>query len=374
MLFIFWISAIIIFFTYVGYPLTIWALSKIKSAPVNKGNFTPPISIIIVGYNEELRIADKINNLLSLDYDQSKIEIIVASDGSTDNTSQQVLDFNKPNIKFLSFPERRGKAACLNDAVAVASYEYIVFADVRQRFQKNALTALLSNFNDDDIGAVSGELVFTDEEETSAAASVDAYWRYEKFIRASEAKVGSVPGVTGAIYAIKKDLFSPIPAGTILDDVLIPLQMMIEHRKRVIFESEAVAYDKPSTDIEKEKVRKKRTLAGNYQLLALKPAVLSPVKNPIFFQFFSHKILRLIAPVFLSALLISSFFLTSLGIFYWLALLAQIGFYSLYFIGLKVEFIASTIFGKIAQSFCMMNWFAVLGFWQYVKNRNTHLW
>lgn len=374
LLFIFWASAAIIVYTYIGYPVTLMILAKIRAQPVKKAPFSPSVSFIIAGYNEASRIGDKINNLFQLDYDPEKIELVIASDGSSDDMVEKIREFGRPNIKVLPFDERRGKAACLNDAVAAASHEYLVFADVRQTFAPRALSALMENFADENVGAVSGELVFVEENESSTAASVDAYWRYEKFIRASEAKIDSVPGVTGAIYALKKSLFDPIPPGTILDDVLIPMQMLIKHRKRVVFESEAQAYDKPSTDVKKEEARKKRTLAGNYQLIALLPSVLNPFVNPIFFQFFSHKVLRLLAPAFLVLLFVASFLLAPKNPFYFMIFMAQVAFYGLFLIGLKVEALANSFPGKIARSFCIMNWFAVLGFWQYVKERDTHLW
>ena len=207
-------------------------------------------------------------------------------------------------VEVVYSPVHRGKAEALNSGVARATGEVVVFADARQRFEKDAVRELVANFADTSVGAVSGELVLQ-EEQTNA---VGAYWRYEKRLRAMESDIHSVPGATGAIYAIRRELFAPLSPGTILDDVVIPMRIVLAG-KRVIFDPAARAYEVTSQSTESEYERKARTLAGNYQLFAQMPELLAPWRNPIFVQMVSHKLGRLLVPYCLAALFLSNLFL-----------------------------------------------------------------
>jgi cellulose synthase/poly-beta-1,6-N-acetylglucosamine synthase-like glycosyltransferase len=224
--------------------------------------------------------------------------------------------------------EHRGKAAALNRAVKQARGEIIVFADVRQTFAKSAIRELVANFADSTVGAVSGELLLMsgpeDRERDEASSDVGLYWRYEKAIRSLESGVHSVPGATGAIYAIRRDLYRDIPEDTLLDDVLIPLQIVLGG-KRAVFDPEAKAYDMVACCPLAEYGRKVRTLAGNYQLLVQAPQLLSPRQNPIFFQLVSHKVGRLLVPYALIALMITNAFM--LHGFYAVMFSLQAGWY-----------------------------------------------
>jgi poly-beta-1,6-N-acetyl-D-glucosamine synthase len=199
-----------------------------------------------------------------------------------------------------------------------------VFADARQTFARSALRALVANFSDPGVGAVSGELILLDEQGREAADGVGLYWRYEKWLRAMESGIHSMMGATGAIYAIRRDLYRPLPENTILDDVMTPMSIVIRGW-RAVFDPSARAFDRVASAAAVEYTRKVRTLAGNYQLLALMPALLLPWRNPVAFQFVSHKAGRLLVPYCLAALLLSNLFLWH-GV-YPLFLAAQAGFY-----------------------------------------------
>jgi biofilm PGA synthesis N-glycosyltransferase PgaC len=224
--------------------------------------------------------------------------------------------------------EHRGKASALNHAVKRATGEIIVFADVRQRFAKSAVRELVANFADQTVGAVSGELLLMagpqDSVDHEDSSDVGLYWRYEKAIRSMESGVHSVPGATGSIYAIRRDLYCDMPEATLLDDVLIPLRIVLSG-KRVVFDPEAKAYDMVACCPLAEYGRKVRTLAGNYQLLVQAPELLSPRQNPIFFQLVSHKLGRLLVPYALIALMVTNVFMLH-GI-YAVIFAFQTGFY-----------------------------------------------
>ncbi len=320
-------SALGILYVYVGYPLVILALARWFSRPVAKRPMPASLSIVLAGHNEQHTLPKKIANLLACHGSEQIREILVGSDGSTDQTVEILRQHPDPRVKVLDFPQRRGKPAVLNDLVPLATGEILVFADARQEFAPDVLQALAANFADRNVGVVSGELVFRQSSDSSVAAEgIGFYWRYEKLIRKSESQFQSVPGATGACYAMRRKLFQPIPANTLLDDVAIPMQAIMQGY-RCIFEPQAIAYDTPSKSTRQESVRKRRTIAGVAQLVWQQPAWLLPWKNPIWFEYVSHKLLRLVSPLLLLVALITNLLL--LGSFWFqLALLLQALFYS----------------------------------------------
>lgn len=337
----FWASILFIAYVYVGYPLLLTLWSRVAGRPVRQPDVSagsyPSISVIIAARNEAPRLSYRIANLLEQRY-PSRVEIIVVSDGSTDGTSEALAPFCG-RVRLIEQP-RAGKPVALNAGVAASHGEVIVFADARQRFGPNALLALVSNFDDPDVGAVTGELVLDcemeDVPESGVAEGVGLYWKYEKWLRRHESRVWSTLGATGAIYAMRRSLWRPLPSETLLDDVLAPMRVVLEG-KRVVFEDRAQAFDRVARDGHAESRRKTRTLAGNYQVLALEPRLLLPVVNPVWLQFVSHKLSRLIVPWALLAALLSSAALAPHKWPYGLALLVQLCFYGLAIFGGLME-------------------------------------
>jgi cellulose synthase/poly-beta-1,6-N-acetylglucosamine synthase-like glycosyltransferase len=261
----------------------------------------------------------------------------------------------------------------LNDAVAGSEGEIIVFADARQRLDAHAVRYLIENFADPAVGAASGELVFQTEGITDFGEGVDAYWRYEKFIRQQESRFHSVVGVTGALYALRRECFREIPADTILDDVVIPMNAVISGR-RVVLDNRAKAIDIPSCDPRQEKLRKVRTIAGNYQLMATHPGFFAPFRNPILLQLVSHKVLRLAGPFCMALLLVTNAVLAPRAPVYQWFLVAQMSAYALPAMGVLWPSLRKWKAVKLATAFLLLNWFAVLGLVEFVRNRNAHLW
>lgn len=325
---IFWLSAFGLFYIYLGYPLLIWLLAKIRPRPVRKGECNEMVSVVIAAHNEEAVIANKIRSLLA-SRDAGRItEIIVGSDGSTDRTPAVCREVNDPRVRVVEFAARRGKASVLNDLIPQCKSAIVVLTDARQDVHPDAIGALLSNFADPEVGVVSGELVFRSSgaDGGATAAGMGAYWEYEKLIRKSESRAGSVPGATGALYAIRRNVFRPIPADTLLDDVLIPMQAVVSGG-RCVFEPGAIVWDDPSGSPAEESVRKRRTFAGVLQLAGLHPDWLCPGVTPIWWEFLSHKLLRLLSPFLLFASLAASAVLISRAL-YRGALIAQMAVYA----------------------------------------------
>ena len=301
---IFWTALAGIAYVYAGYPLLLLVWRRWGRRRVGKRPQEPSVSLVIAMRNERKNVQPKMQNCFEFDYPAGKLQVIVSLDAPTDGTEALVREYAGKGVEVVYSPVHRGKAEALNSGVARATGEVVVFADARQRFEKDAVRELVANFADTSVGAVSGELVLL-EEQTNA---VGAYWRYEKRLRAMESDIHSVPGATGAIYAIRRKLFAPLSPGTILDDVVIPMRIVLAG-KRVIFDPAARAYEVTSQSTESEYERKARTLAGNYQLFAQMPELLAPWRNPIFVQMVSHKLGRLLVPYCLAALFLSNLFL-----------------------------------------------------------------
>jgi poly-beta-1,6-N-acetyl-D-glucosamine synthase len=375
---VFWVSALFIGYVYVGYPalLFVWAKLRAKSGTPQRG-LEPGVSIVIAARNEALRLRARIENLLALDYPAGKRQIIVVSDGSTDDTLSVLAPFGDA-IDVVAIPPR-GKAAALNAGVARAVHDILVFADARQMFAPDAVRALVAPLADPRIGGVTGQLLLDCEASEVAgrragterrralgdrrggdrgsgrrstgldrrgriastiADGVGLYWRYEKQLRRLESGVGSTLGATGAIYALRRALYRPLPDDAILDDVLTPIRAVLAGY-RVVFSEHAYAFDCAALDVDAELRRKIRTLSGNVQILWLEPRLLVPFVNPVWLQYVSHKLGRLVVPYALLALFASSVVLSDGHPVYSLALAAQCIVYLLAGYGAWLEFEAT---------------------------------
>jgi cellulose synthase/poly-beta-1,6-N-acetylglucosamine synthase-like glycosyltransferase len=359
---LFWISALIVGYVYVGYPCLLAAWARIADRRPRRAAFQdgawPSISIVIAARNEAARLPARVANLLEQAY-PGRREIIVVSDGSTDAPERALAPFG-PAVRLIDVPPG-GKPLALNAGVAASTGDILVFADARQRFAPGALAALIRNFADAGVGGVTGELVLDSERDsvdTKVGEGIGLYWKYEKWLRRNESRVWSVLGATGAIYALRRECWTNLPAATLLDDVLAPMRAVL-NGCRVVFEAEAIAYDQASADAATESRRKRRTLAGNYQILAQEPRLLLPVVNPVWLQYMSHKVGRLIVPWALVALFISTVVLARESVLYAPVLFAHGIFYGLALAGALFQ--ARERFARVAFTFVMLNVSAVAG-------------
>jgi cellulose synthase/poly-beta-1,6-N-acetylglucosamine synthase-like glycosyltransferase len=335
------------------------------------------VSIIIAANNEEKHIVQRVHNLLKQNYPSKAMEIIVVSDGSTDSTNDLIEDLihgqksMNPDLKLISYTPRKGKAHALNLGFQSAKGEFLVFTDARQQFDSDATRQLIANFNDPEVGCVGGDLLLARKTASDVHESLGMYWGYEKWIRRKESKIDSSIGVAGAIYAIRKDLYEPIPPGTILDDVFIPMSIALKGY-RVIVDETAIAYDSMITQSEMEFRRKVRTLMGNFQILTLLPELLSLKKNRLMVNFVTHKLLRLIVPYFLIIIFTLNLFMLD-GIYYTF-FLAQMFFYFLSLVGFILTYhkISIKLF-SIPYTFVLFNCAAVYGFINFVR-KNDRIW
>ena len=366
---VFWSSVSILAYTYAGYPSWLWLRSRFRARPVKASAGTPSISIVMVVRNEAGVLEQKLRNLLALDYPAELIEVIVVSDGSTDGTND-ILRQHTANsrIQVVLSGESRGKAAGLNDAIALAHGDVVLFTDARQKVERGALKLLAAQFADPTVGCASGELMLGDPDSGEVVRGMGLYWRIEKTIREMESASGSVIGATGALYAVRRQLLVAVPAGTILDDVYIPMHV-VRQGFRVVFVPSAHAWDVADLGTEREFSRKVRTLTGNYQLVQVAPWLLGS-SNPLRFEFISHKLLRLLAPFALAAALITALALPQP--IYRAALLLQVAFYALGLIAMT-----KLLKGPLARvadaagTFVVLNSAAAVAFIKFVTGRRV---
>jgi poly-beta-1,6-N-acetyl-D-glucosamine synthase len=347
---VFWAALGLVLYVYVGYPalLALWARLRPRSHQIDP-QYLPSVSIVVAARNEARRLPGRIENLLAVDYPAERLEIIVVSNGSADRTAQAIARYlgatgrARPRVRLIEL-EAAGKATALNAGVAAARHDVLLFADARQRFARETVRQLVNNLADPTVGAVSGELVLDCELGSTTSTigdGVGAYWRYEKFIRKLESRIDSTIGATGAVYAMRRTLWRELPPGTLLDDVLAPMRVVLAG-SRVVFDERARAFDVTPPNAAIEVQRKTRTLAGNYQLAALEPRLLVPFANRVWLQFWSHKLGRLLVPYALVALFVASAVLAPGRPFYMAMTAAQVLFYALALYGERLDRLESS--------------------------------
>ena len=366
---VFWLSAGLIVYAYLGYPVWLWMRSRWRTKPVLRGKVTPAVSIVMVVRDEEGALPRKLRNLVALDYPRDWFEIVVVSDGSADGTEAILQDWmQRGEIRSIVLPVHGGKAIGLNHAIPEARGEVVVFTDVRQMIDPGALQLLMENFADPGVGCASGELMLGNPEDGESSQGMGLYWRVEKKVRELESLSGSTIGATGALYAARRTLLTPLPLDLILDDVFLPMGV-VRQGFRVVFDPRARAWDHADLGSGREFGRKVRTLSGNYQLVQVAPWLLSR-QNPVLWDFLSHKLLRLFVPFALAGVLLSAAWIR--GPFYDACLVAQLGFYALSLLARRHARLG--VVSRVADAaltFVVLNTAALLAFRNFVLGRKT---
>ena len=378
---LFWVSAACVSYTYVGYPMLLTLAARFRPARRIGGLSYPglPVSVVLAAHNEETRIAARIRELVGLvAARRAGGEVLVVSDGSTDRTVEKAqaaaaeaesATGGRIPVRVLVQEPKQGKAVALNRAHAAACHPLLVFADARQSWAPEAIDRLVDAFGDPSVGAVSGDLVV--ESAPGVMAGVGLYWRFEKWLRRTESRFDSMVSVTGCIAAVRRELFATLPAGTILDDVYWPLALAMAGY-RVIHEERARAFDRLPERSRDEFRRKVRTLAGNFQLMARLPAALLPWRNRLWWQFVSHRVLRLVIPWALLAMLVAS--AASEDAFYRAALGGQLVFYTFGLAGTYPPLGARSRLASSIASFLVLNAAAWVAFWVWACGRSSRSW
>lgn len=371
MAWVFWSCLAVLGFTYAGYPALMAVLARSRPRPVRRLDQAPAMDVLVVAHDAADMIEDKIDNLLELDYPPDRLRINIVCDGCSDDTALLIGRRLSPRVRLHAFPTRRGKSACIGNVLPILDRELVLFTDVRQRLDPQAARQLAAALGDPDVGAASGELVL--QASNDFGRGIDAYWRYEKLIRRWESASGSLVGVTGAIYAARREALPEVPPGLILDDMWIPLGVA-SVGYRVVFVPSALAYDLASSRPEAEQVRKRRTLAGNFQLLRRWPDLALPGAHPLAWRLWGHKWLRLLAPWLLVLAFASNVALVPDGWPYAMLLALQVLAYGLVALGRWRPTTQSWLPVRLCTAFFSLNLSAALALVDFLRNPESHLW
>jgi cellulose synthase/poly-beta-1,6-N-acetylglucosamine synthase-like glycosyltransferase len=370
---LFWFAAGFCAYTYVVFPLILhWRARRRPELVVTAPDSWPSVSIVIAVHNEIANLPVKIASLQSLDYPSDRLQIVFVSDGSGDgsDTLLQQAKTAQPEWLVHHYEVPAGKPTALNIGVQRATGDILVFMDARQRISANAIKELVSWLQIESVGVVSGELVLA-ADDNYEAASIGLYWRYEKWIRQNESRLFSTTGATGALYAMHRSAYLPLPSNVLLDDFNTPVALLAAG-KRTLFAPEAQVFDTAETNTAGEFRRKVRTLAGNFQSFRNMPWLFNPLRNPVWWQFISHKVFRLLVPYALIVALLASA-LGGTG-FLRLAFIAQLAFYLLGVITMFGWFGENNRLMNFSKVFMQLNAAAVLGAIRYVTRTVNIRW
>jgi cellulose synthase/poly-beta-1,6-N-acetylglucosamine synthase-like glycosyltransferase len=376
-LIIFWTAVVLIVYTYIGFPLGVVLRGLFWGHPYNNDELTttPSVSIVISAYNEEKSIGAKLDNILLLEYPRDCLEVIIASDGSTDGTDAIVQKYEEHGVKLLSL-SRVGKASALNAAVNDASGEILVFSDANSMYKTDAIQQLVRPFGDPKVGGVAGNQIYRTE--GSGGSSIDgerAYWNFDRMLKQFQGKSGNTLAATGAIYAIRRSLIESIPDG--VSDDLFTSTGVIVRSNRLVFAPEAIAYEPVAATSQVEFGRKVRVIMRSWKAFMFRSELFNPFRYGYYaIQLFSHKILRYLVVFPLLILFLVSLFLWKAGFIYQLATIAQAVFYACAALGclLKGTRLGRKRIFTIPFYFCMVNLASLVAIINVLRGHQVKHW
>lgn len=372
---LFWASFAVVAYAYVGYPVVLWLFTRTRrrlAPPHLDEPELPSVSLLIAAYNEEAEIERQVRRCLALDYPKERLEIVIASDGSSDATAEIVRRYAGRGVRLLDYRERRGKSATLNAAFPTLRGDVVVLSDANTHIDRAAVRHLVRWFRTPKVGVVCGRLVLVDPATGRNADGM--YWKYETFLKKCEGHLGGLLGANGGIYAIRRALHAPIPEDTIVDDFVLPLEAKLRSGCAIVYDGEAVAHEETPAQLGAEFRRRSRIGAGGFQSIVLLWRLLDPRQGWTAFTFLSHKVFRWLCPFFLLALLGSNAALAGEP-FYRAALVGQLGFY---LASLLVVFLPAGPRAlrplRLAAMFTSMNAALLVGFYRWLSGRQKAAW
>jgi cellulose synthase/poly-beta-1,6-N-acetylglucosamine synthase-like glycosyltransferase len=370
MLIIFWVSLSLLVYSYFVYPLLLKLLVKPKSIALKDITEYPSVDIIIAAYNEESCIKARIENALAQNY-PGTLKILVASDGSKDKTGEIITGFTDPRVNAHDFPENRGKISVLNDLISQSTADYLVLTDANTEFNVDAVDILIRSFTGK-VGAVSGELIL--ETDAGNQNQDGLYWQYEQLLKKYESALGGLLGANGAIYAIKRELYIPLPKDTVVDDFCIVMNIK-KQGYQVVYNDAAVATEEIAPSLKEEYGRRVRIGVGNYKAFMVNLWALSPLEGWFSLCYWSHKVLRWFAPHLMLVIFLSNLALTELT-FYKFLFVGQVLFYGIGFYGQRQiahgEKVNNLV--SIVSFFLSMNIALGQGFLRFIKGHKSGGW
>ena len=364
---LFWISVILIAYVYIGYPLTILIIGSVKKLSVKTSPIRPTVTLIISAHNHEEVIERKINNALKLAYPEDKLQIIVVSAASTDRTDEIVSRFSERGVRLHRQPERIGKNAGLNTVVLMAEGEIIVFSNAGAILDADALEALVEAFADETVGCACGDKVYAEQ---GGESKLSLYQQYKRLLKTWATRAGSMIGADGAVFAIRKSLYLPL-AEDERSDLAVPLNVCLAGF-RVVFVQQAVAHELVSNAGSRFH-QKSRAVRSRFATLSRHPEALNPIKHPLLaLDLLSHRLLRRLVGVFIIIAFLGNISILQYGLFYRMALSAQILFYLLAGAGLLLKGgLRKVGLFSIPAHFCVANASALVGIFNYLTGKET---
>jgi cellulose synthase/poly-beta-1,6-N-acetylglucosamine synthase-like glycosyltransferase len=371
---IFWFGALALGYTYAGYPLLLLIMSRLRPRKVRRAEFTPTVSVIITAYNEERDLAAKLENTLALDYPRELLEIIVASDCSTDRTDEIARTFAERGVRLVRQRQRLGKTAAQNLAVAEARGEIILFSDATSLYEPDVLRVMMPSFADPTVGCVAGRLIYVDPADSRIGRGARSYWGYETFLKEHESSICSLIGASGCLYAVRRSAYVPLYAEACSDFIIAT--KMVEQNLRAVYEPAAVCTEETNRQSDKELKMRVRVIAQTFTDLWRHRAMMNPFRSGFYgVQLLSHKVMRYAVPLFLIALLATSAILARYSMIYSIVFVAQVGCYLsalgawlLERAGLHSRMLA------LPQYFVLSNLAALLGFYQFLRGERYAHW
>jgi cellulose synthase/poly-beta-1,6-N-acetylglucosamine synthase-like glycosyltransferase len=371
---IFWTCVGILGYVYVGYPVLVYIASILFPRAVRTTVIEPHVTILITAFNEEAAIREKLENTLKIDYPADKLEILVASDGSSDSTDDIVREFADRGVKLFRQEGRVGKTTTQNNAVMQATGEIVLFSDATTSYNADVFRLLLPSFADESVGCVAGRLIYVDDKSTNIGKGVQSYWGYETFIKMAESRACSLIGASGCLYAVRKAAYVPLYAEACSDFLICT--SIFRQGLRSVFAPEAVCYEKTNHRTGEELRMRVRVISQTFTDLWRNRDMLNPLKSGFFaIQLISHKLLRYTVPVILLGLLIASLILATSSPFYLLAFAAQVLFYSLALAGLVIERLGGRL-SLLAMPlyFVLANLASVVAFYKFLRGETYARW
>ena len=371
---VFGLSLAALVYTYAGYPVLLWLMSRLRARPVKTAPYEPFVSIIITAYNEERDLRAKLENTLALDYPADKREILVASDCSSDATDNIARAFASRGVRLYRQPKREGKTAAQNAAIERVNSEIVVFSDATTLYQPDVLRVIMPNFADASVGCVAGKLIYVDPGATSVGSGAQSYWSYETFLKRHESSVFSLIGVSGCLYAVRRAAYVPLYPEACSDFIIAT--KMVEQNLRAIYEPNAVCTEETNQQAGKELRMRVRVITQTFTDLWRHRHMMNPLRSGFYaIQLLSHKVMRYLVPVFLLAILASTAILTVYSPFYAVLFAAQVAFYTMALVGWLLERAnIQAHFLALPYYFVLANLASVLAARQFLRGERYASW
>jgi cellulose synthase/poly-beta-1,6-N-acetylglucosamine synthase-like glycosyltransferase len=364
-------SVFLVLFTYFGYPVTLILLGRLRGRGVNRATIFPSVTFIVTVHNEEKRVKEKLENTLNLDYPRDRLEILVASDGSSDRTNEIVLGYQNQGIQLLDIADRRGKENAQKEAVKKATGEIIVFSDVATMLESEGLQQLVSNFSDSTVGCVSSEDRLLGRDGKPCGEGF--YVRYEMWLRRLESRAGSLVGLSGSLFAARKEVCEDF-SGEMQSDFRTVLNSM-KMGLRGVSDPLAVGLYQDTANQKREWDRKIRTVLRGLTVFFRHLDLLNSFRYGLFsYQLFCHKLLRWLVPLLLFMALVSNAVLYSRSLIFEITLLSQVLFYGLAVLGLMREEFQKNNLIRIPSYFLAVNLAILFAWWRYLKGQRIVTW